>query len=220
MTTVANPSSSPASPGRAPIPRGEHARERVLQAALELLAEEGLPGFTIEAVAQRAGASKATVYRRWASRAALLVDAMELAFQPFPFPATGRLRADLVELLTQLQRLLGTQPFPQLLAAAIDLAEHDPDLKGLHQELTERRREPVRQVLEQARQRGEIAATTDLELAIDLLTGPAFYRRFIGHRTFPEGYATTVVDYVLAAISYDRDPVPAEHQSTRDRPHR
>src|SRR5881409_1415877 len=77
---------------RVPIPRGARARERVLQAALEVLAEQGLPGFTVEAVAARSGASKATVYRHWPSRGTLLVDAMDRSFQPFPAPSTGRLR--------------------------------------------------------------------------------------------------------------------------------
>ena len=60
-----------------PVRRGEHARQRVLRAALEVLADDGLPGFTIEAVAQRAGASKTTLYRRWASREELLAEAMD-----------------------------------------------------------------------------------------------------------------------------------------------
>ena len=61
-----------------PVRRGEHARQRVLRAAaLDVLADDGLPGFTIEAVAQRAGASKTTLYRRWASREELLAEAMD-----------------------------------------------------------------------------------------------------------------------------------------------
>src|SRR5689334_21197618 len=80
--------------------RGSRARQRVLQAALTVLADDGLPGFTMEAVARAAGASKTTLYRRWPSAAALLVDAMDATFRPFPTPATGDLAADLAELLT------------------------------------------------------------------------------------------------------------------------
>lgn len=185
---------------RPPIPRGEHARDRVLGAALEVLADQGLQGFTMEAVAAHAGASKATVYRHWTSRGTLLVDAMDRSFQPFPMPATGRLRTDLIELVSRLEALLGDSRFPRLMAAFIDAAERDPTLASLHVQLTERRRELVRHVLSQARQRGEIPPTTDLELAVDLLTGPAFYRRFIAHRPFPNGFAPAVVDHVLAAV--------------------
>src|SRR6266545_926629 len=135
---------------RLPIGRGEHARARVLRAALEVLAERGFPGFTMEAVALRAGASKTTVYRRWSSRSALLVAAMDEAFQPLETPTTGDLRGDLLALMVASKALLGSQPFPRLLAAVIDAAEQDPNLAGLHFELTERRRAPVRAVLAEA----------------------------------------------------------------------
>jgi AcrR family transcriptional regulator len=177
----------------------------VLQAALEVLAEQGLPGFTIEAVAARSGASKATVYRHWPSRGTLLVDAMDRSFQPFPVPSTGRLRSDLIELLTRTEALLSEAPFPRLMAAFIDAAERDPALARLHVELTERRREPVRQVLSRGQERGEIPRGVDLELAVDLLAGPAFYRRFIAHQPFRGDYAPAIVDAVLAALT----PTPA-----------
>jgi len=174
----------------------------VLRAALQVLADEGLSGFTMEAVARRAGASKATVYRHWSSRGTLLIDAMDLGFALLPLPATGQLRTDLIELFSGLEALLNSQPYPRLTAAFIDGAERDPVLRNLHAELIDRRREPARQVLALARQRGEIPPTTDLELTIDLLAGPLFFLRFIAHRPFPEGYVTRVVDHVLAAIGH------------------
>src|SRR5215472_13295812 len=94
---------------RARIPRGPRARARVLRAALEVLADHGMPGFTMEAIAHRAGASKATLYRHWSSPAALLVDAMDMSFQPLPLPATGQLRTDLIELLIRSEALLRDQ---------------------------------------------------------------------------------------------------------------
>lgn len=185
---------------RVPIPRGERARQRVLRAALEVLADQGLPGLTMEAVARRAGASKATVYRHWASPAAMLVDAMELVSQPFPTPAYRQLRTDLIELVSMLEDQVSHQPFARLMAAFIDAAERDPALWNLHAQLTERRREPLRLVLDEACSRGEIPAETDLELVLDLLIGPAFYRRFVAHGAFQRDYATAIVDHVLAAI--------------------
>jgi AcrR family transcriptional regulator len=187
---------------RGPIARGQRARDRIIRAALEVLAESGLAGFTMEAVARRARASKATIYRRWATQTALLVDAMDLSFRPLPPPATGRLRTDLIELVSALETMLGSQPFPRLLAAMIDAAERDPAFSQQHLHLTEHRRQPLRDVLAEAQRRGEIAATVDLELAVDLLVGPAFYRRFIAHQPFPAQGATTVVDSVLSALRY------------------
>ncbi len=205
---------------RQPIPRGKRARERVLRAALEILSEQCLAGFTMEAVASRAKASKATVYRHWTSQGALLIEAMDTGFQPLPMPATGQLRTDLIELLKKFEALVSGQPFPQLLAVFIDAAERDPRLQHLHTRLTERRREPLRRLLDEARGRGEIHPQTDLELAVDLLASPAFYRRFIAHQGFPGTYASRVVDHVLAAIEYTRADPPerwisrADHQQS------
>src|SRR5690349_3229729 len=128
---------------REPISRGDGARRRVLRAALGVLDDDGLPGFTMEAVARRAGASKATVYRHWPTAGALLVDAMDTTFQPFPVPDTGRVRTDLAELLHAFVVLLETTPFPRRLAAFIDAAERDPALATMHADLTRRRREPM-----------------------------------------------------------------------------
>ncbi len=157
----------------------------------------------MEAVAQCAKASKATIYRHWSSQSALLVDAMDLGFQPFAPPETGALRTDLIAFLTQFEALVGAGPFPRLMAAFIDAAEWDPTLTSLHAELTERRREPLRHVLAEARRSGAIAPTTDVELTIDLLAGPGFYRRFIAHWPYPPGYAAAIVDLVLAAVGAD-----------------
>src|SRR3954466_9529819 len=175
-----------------PITRGDGARHRVLQAALEVLDAGGLPAFTMEAVARRAGASKATLYRRWPSVGALLIDAMDATFQPFAPPDTGRLADDVAQLLTAFVALLEHTPFPRLLAAFIDAAERDPALAALHADLTQRRREPLLIVLARARERGQLSSDLDPEVVTDLLTGPFFYRRFIAHRPIPPGLINDV----------------------------
>jgi len=183
---------------RALISRGDGARQRVLKAALEVLDDDGLPGFTMEAVARRAGSSKATLYRRWPTVGALLVDAMDATFRPFPVPETGRVETDVAELLTALVTLLEHTPFPRLLAAFIDAAERDPALAAMHADLTRRRREPLLAVLARGRERGQLSADLDPEVVIDLLTGPFFYRRFIAHRPIPQSLVNDVITHVLA----------------------
>lgn len=197
---------------RPPIRRGPRARDRVLVAALEVLAERGLAGFNMEAVAHRAGASKPTLYRRWRSPGELLIDAMDASFRPLPLPATSDLRSGLVELLTTFERLLDSQPYPRLLAAFMDAAERDPQLKSLHAELTERRREPLRLLLIKARERGELPATANIELAVDLLGGSPFYRHFVAHRGCPDDYVTALVDHVLRSLDYGK-PAAARRKS-------
>ena len=180
--------------------RGQHARRRVLSAALEVLAESGMPGFTIESVARRAGASKATLYRHWPSAAALLVDAMDAEVRPLPDVATGDVRADMISLLTGVAAMLDRSPFPELMAAFVDAAERDPALAGLQASLTEHRREPLLRVVLEAARRGVIRQDADPELVVDLLAAPFFYRRLVAHRPIPADMPTTVVDRVLAAL--------------------
>jgi AcrR family transcriptional regulator len=179
------------------ISRGAGARRRVIEAALEVLGRDGLPGFTMEAVARRAGASKATLYRRWPTTGALLVEAMDATFRPFPAPDTGDVRADVRVLLDAFVTLVLDTPFPKLMAAFIDAAEREPALADLHADLTRRRREPLLLVLRRGCDRGEIPAGLDLELTTDLLTAPFFYRRFIAHHPIPPTLVADVVAQIL-----------------------
>src|SRR3954469_22651498 len=184
----------------APLRRGEHARQRVLGAALEVLAESGMPGFTIESVARRAGASKATLYRHWPSASALLVAAMDAEFRPIPDVSSGDVRADMITVLTAAAAMLDRPPFPELMAAFIDAAERDPALADLQASLTERRREPLLRVVVEAARQGVVPADVDPELVVDLLAAPFFYRRFVAHRPIPAGMPAAVVDHVLGTL--------------------
>jgi AcrR family transcriptional regulator len=206
----------PADP-REPISRGAGARQRVLQAALQVLNDDGLPGFTMEAIARRAGASKATLYRRWPTVGALMIDAMDATFQPFPVPDTGRVDTDVAQLLTAFVTLLEHTPFPRLLAAFIDAAERDPALAALHADLTRRRREPLLVVLARARERGQLPPDLDPEVITDLLTGPFFYRRFVAHRPIPPDLINDVITRVLTIPRHATDR-PTDLSRTKDGP--
>ena len=180
-----------------PIGRGQRARERVLAAALDQLAEEGSAGFTMEAIARRAGASKATLYRRWPSASALLVDAMATTFRPLPSPPGDDVREDLLTLVTRAAALLRSERFPRLMAAIVDLAERDPALADLHADVTAQQRRPVLEVVARGQARGQIAADADPEVVVDLLTAPFFYRRLVAHRPIPDTLPRELVERVV-----------------------
>jgi AcrR family transcriptional regulator len=203
-SSPSSPRPLPEAPQPRPLRRGEHARRRVLSAALEVLAESGMPGFTIESVARRAGASKATLYRHWPSASALLVDAMDAEFRPLPDVASGDVRADMINVLTAVAAMLDRPPFPELMAAFIDAAERDPALAGLQASLTQRRREPLLRVVIEAKRLGALPEELDPDLVVDLLAAPFFYRRFVAHRPIPVDLPTLVVDHVLTALRQDR----------------
>ena len=104
------------------------------------------------------------------------------------------MRGDLAVLLGRLVDLLAQPRFPRLMAAVVDLAERDSTLGRLHADLTGRQREPALEVLRRGQERGEVHPEADLEILIDLLTAPFFYRRFIAHRPIP----CTMVHSVIA----------------------
>lgn len=182
---------------REPTGRGERARRRVMTAALEQLADEGSAGFTMEAVARRAGASKATLYRHWFCASALLVDAMSTTFETLPVPETGDFRSDLVALLKMAAALLQSPRFPRYMSAVVDLAERDPALAGLHADLTARRRRPILEVLRRGQHIGAVPPDADLEVLVDLLTAPFFYRRLIAHRPIPQTLPEAIVEQIF-----------------------
>jgi AcrR family transcriptional regulator len=160
-------------PGR---PRSAQAHESILRAALELLAGVGYRGFSMEAVAARAGVGKATIYRRWTSKDELLKEAIASLSSDFEYVDTGSLRSDFRAMLA-----LGAggaesaalRFVPQLLG---ELMRY-PELHAIFRaQLIDTRREVAKQMLRAAEERGEIVAGLDLDLIVDMLVGPMIYR--------------------------------------------
>ncbi|WP_307844638.1 TetR/AcrR family transcriptional regulator [Actinotalea solisilvae] len=178
-------------------PRVARSRARALTAALELLVERGIAGTTIEAVADRSGVAKTTIYRQWPGQAALVQDAFDSLLQPPDAPDTGSVRGDLLLLVGGLADALSSSPAARLMPALIDAAERDADFAELHRRQAARRHAPVLRVLERAVRRGELAKDADLGLLLDLLSGPLFYRRMVSGGPLDRAYAERVVDHVL-----------------------
>jgi AcrR family transcriptional regulator len=183
-------------------PRSEQADRAIMAAALELLAERGVAGMSIEEVASRAGVGKATIYRRWSSKGALALDAFVMEFrQQQPLPDTGTLRGDLRAELRAWVRAVTRTPVGRMLGDLIGEAQHDKDLSASYRE---RVLEPLRQqhriMLDRAIARGEIAAGTDRELVLDLLFGAAQHRLLLGHLPLTDRFVRDVVELILAGI--------------------
>lgn len=175
-------------------------RALVLAAAAELLAEHGVTGTTIEAVAARSGVARTTVYRHWPGQSALVLDAFATALPAPHAPDTGSLRGDLRALVDGLSHALITSPAGALMAALMAGAERDAGLAALHHGEAERRHRVVAVVLDRARARGELGSHVDPDELVDLLAGPLFHRRFVTGRPLDASVATRVVDLVMAAL--------------------
>ncbi len=198
-------------------PRSEKAREAILAGAAELLLANGLGAVSMDAVAERAGVSKATIYRWWPSKETLALDALhhEWATAPPAAGEMGSLHADLLTLLRPWVRLIGARPYGRVIAALITEAQTDPAFAEQYREqFVEPRRAQARPILLRAIERGDLPAATDVELALDLLYGPLYHRLLHGHAPLDERFLRDLVDTVVAGLAAT-DARPAAGRSTK-----
>ena len=188
-------------PGR---PRSEKARNAILQATAELLLGPGLAGVSMDAVAERAGVSKATIYRWWPTKEALALDTLyqESARNRPPRRDTGTVRGDLLALLQPWARLVSSRPYGRVIAALITKAQTDPAFAEQYRaRFVEPRRDEVRAVFARAIGRGELPPDTKVEVGLDLLYGPLYHRLLHGHAPLDDAFVRDVVDTTLAGLT-------------------
>ncbi len=184
-------------------PRSEPARQAILAAAADLLLTRGLAAVSMDAVAARAGVSKATIYRWWPTKETLALDALyEQLTEPGPeAPDTGTLRGDLLALLTGWIERVSGRPFGRVIGALVTEAGTDAVFGKLYRErYVEPRRAQARAIFTRAMGRGEIAVGTDVEAAVDLLYGALYHRLLHGHAPLTQEFVETVVGIVVAGV--------------------
>ncbi|GAA4686097.1 TetR/AcrR family transcriptional regulator [Phytohabitans rumicis] len=192
--------SAPRSPGR---PRSTRADEAIIEAVLDLLSTGStVESLSIEAIAAKAGVGKATIYRRWSGKGALLADALRtLKGQP-PVPSGASVRDDLVLLVSGIGR--NTDPrATKIMPCLIPEVHRSPQQYALYQELVQPRREIMREVLRRGVRTGELRDDIDIELTMALLTGPVLMQKLLKwHPDLDEGkLPERVVDAILAGIA-------------------
>ena len=181
-------------------PRSEEAHQAILDATLELLVEVGFSALTVEGVAQRAGVGKATIYRRWASKLPLVVEAFG-RLPGFEEVDTGRLDVDLKETLKSYLQVFHSTSLGAIFPSLAGERSHNPELSKLLEPVTKSRREPFVRIFERARDRGEIADDVDVNLAADLVVGPISVALFFRGRAPSPKMAGPIVDLALSGIS-------------------
>ena len=182
-------------------PRCEDSRTRILQAGLELLEDSAFAEITADAIAERAGSSKATIYRWWPNKDAVLVEALrEAVAQELPFPDTGDLRKDIrIQLENFIKLLTGRRG--RIFTAFVAAAQSDPEVAETFQRVW---REPRRVALKTGleRHRGkQMREDADLEMVLDALYGPLYYRLLTGNRKFQDGYADDLAAIIFEGIA-------------------
>ncbi len=183
--------------------RSPLAHRAIIAAAQALLAERGYERLTIEAVAARAGVGKQTIYRWWRSKAELVLEAYLTATleRVPPPPDTGSVRRDVHKLMESHVTAMAGPGVSKVVAGLIAAAQHDPALaEGFRREVVATRRRIMRAILERGRDRGEIRSGTDLDLAVDMLHGPTFYRLLLSGAPLDRTFARRLTDQVLDTI--------------------
>ena len=155
----------------------------------------------MDELADVAGVSKATIYRWWPSKETLALDVLLTEWRTERPRSTGSLRGDLLALLRPWVRVVAKRPYGRMIASLIAEAQCNPGFGRLWRErFVAVRREPGHLAFARAIQRGEIAADTDIELALDLLYGPLYHRMLHGHAPLNDRVAVAVVDAALHGV--------------------
>jgi AcrR family transcriptional regulator len=182
--------------------RSEDARRAVLQAADDLLVERGFAGVTVEGIAAAAGVGKQTIYRWWASKTDILLDAfLEDAAEDLTAVDHGDLGRDLREHLRRLARFVSEEHAGVVFRALIGHAQHEPqfaaNLRARYLD-DQRRRDLL--PLERAVARGELPAGFDAAAAVDRLVGPIYHRVLITGDPVDEAFTDAVVEDFLRSV--------------------
>lgn len=189
--------------------RGEAREEAILLATLALLAEVGYDQMTMDAVAARARASKATIYRRWPGKAELVVTAVKRhAGSPMATPPdTGGLRQDLLAVLEVMRASLTGQDAALILGLMIAM-RRDPELaRTVRGQVVDDKREVFGAVIGRAVARGDLPATVDHALFVEISSAMLFSRLFVTGEPLDDAFIHHLVDAVLLPL--------LDHQSSR-----
>ncbi|MCX2723338.1 TetR/AcrR family transcriptional regulator [Roseibium salinum] len=177
--------------------RIERTRHEVLSAAIALLGERGYAAFNMEAIADKAGVSKSTLYRHWPTKVSLIADALNtLNVQPRPGPADGTVRERVTILLRHLTEALTASPFASCIPGLIEATKHHPEVADFLYDYSARRRERLVALLRDGVAAGELPADFDAETAATALSGAIFYRCLMT----PDPYQAKDVPALVALV--------------------
>lgn len=197
MTTAAAAAADPdkRAPGR---PRSARSEQAIIDAVLEMIAGgDALETISIESIAARAGVGKATIYRRWASRDQVVIDAVASMKLPIPEVAGESVRADLITLMSQIGQSNGARS-GKVMTCILPQIARNPELHEWYQQVIEPRRAVTRAVLRRGVETGELRDDLDVEVVVLVLTAPMILQRTM--RWNPALDGPDLAERVVAAV--------------------
>jgi AcrR family transcriptional regulator len=183
-------------------PRDERADHAIIVAAFALMAEDGVRDIRVDDVAARAGVGKATIYRRYRSKDELITAAVAKLVSEIAIPDTGQTRADLLALMRSAVNVYRGSTEAAVMPSLVEAMSRDRELARVVREgFLARRRAALRAVLDRGIKRGDLRRDLDVELALDVLGGPLFYRLLITGGPIDEQLADGVVDLIVRGFA-------------------
>jgi AcrR family transcriptional regulator len=171
----------------------------ILEAADDLLVERGFAGVTIEGIAARAQVAKQTIYRWWTSKTDILFDALAEDAAEYFTAHDGDLGSDLRHHLRQLAAFLADTDAGAVCRALAGQAQHDPGVAArFRADFVTPQRNRDRAPFRRAQSRGELPDAMDIDLAVDQLVGPVYYRVLVTGQPVPPEFTDALVDQYLA----------------------
>lgn len=204
MTSTDNSNNNPVTRPRVGRPRSVESRRAIIQSAMNILQNDGYAALNIEAIAAKAGVSKQTIYRWWASAAFIVLEALlaDMPPQETIAPDTGSLKSDLLELVRPTVRALSQRRGPVFKALIAEAQADARFAEALRNSLMAAHRELVHAVVGRAKLRGEVVFDVDDDLAADMIFGPILFRLLNGHGQLDETFAFNLVDATVAAMRH------------------
>lgn len=179
---------------RAGRPRDEAVHRAILEAARELIGELGYGAFSIEAVAARANVAKQSIYRRWVSKGALLVELYMSGLEQAVAPAPNDFARDVTALLTQTVERLQDPAYANILRGLMIEAQTDPALRKLVLEkIVEPRRKALRAVISRGTKTGDLPSDIDVETLLDFVFGAIWFNLLLSNDGVPDSFVDDVI---------------------------
>ncbi|MEO9324834.1 TetR/AcrR family transcriptional regulator [Nocardioides sp. C4-1] len=203
-------------------PRVEGDREQeILDATLDVLADLGYDRLTMDAVAQAARASKATLYRRWSTKSALVIDSLCSMKEPHEVPDTGSLRGDLVDMFCGMGGLTDERQMA-VLGSVITAIGRDADFaQAFREQFIGPKASMSNVVWERAISRGEVSDDVDLDVVVPALPGIVLHRMFLlGEEPTTEFIEQVIDQIILPAVAVrPASPASASRPTSRTTQH-
>jgi AcrR family transcriptional regulator len=186
------------------LPRAPNSSaDEILVNTLKLISEHGIPGVTLDMVAEVSRVSKATIYRRWPNREKLIISAMSYLEVPTEVPDTGDIVQDLTILLRNLIEFLNKPDGGRVYSSFLNASVHDEKFADFRHEVTTKAVIPYTTVIKRGADRGDLKLGVPLRLAVDLLIAPFVYHRIATNSPSRAGDIDDVVRFFIRACAPD-----------------